>query len=272
MNTADFPVFDIHTHIYPDAIAARATQNLGAFYDFEVQGRGTYADLEQTGAAHGVKGFLILSVATNAHQVTKVNDFAAAAVTHARERGFLAAGFGGMHQDFADMPAELERMLSIGLCGVKLHPDIQGADIDDPRFFPLYESMQGRVPLYLHMGDDRPQYRFSEPRKLLHLLQLFPRLTVGAAHFGGYRAWRDAEVLAGHPNVWFDTSSALWAMSPDAAARLVRLFGTERLMFGTDYPVKTAGEELERFFAIPGLTEAERRAVLFDNAVRFLGL
>ena len=37
-------IFDIHTHIYPDAIAERAVTALGKFYDFVPQGKGTYAD------------------------------------------------------------------------------------------------------------------------------------------------------------------------------------------------------------------------------------
>ena len=41
------------------------------------------------------------------------------------------------------------------------------------------------MPLYLHMGDNRPQYRYSEPKKLAKLLDRFPDLVVGAAHFGG---------------------------------------------------------------------------------------
>ena len=47
--------------------------------------------------------------------------------------------------------------------------------------------------------------------------------------------------------------------------------GAERLAFGTDYPVAYAESELERFFAL-GLNEQERKAILYDNAARFLGL
>ena len=34
-------IIDTHTHVYPEAVAAKATENLGHFYDFPVEGKGT---------------------------------------------------------------------------------------------------------------------------------------------------------------------------------------------------------------------------------------
>jgi predicted TIM-barrel fold metal-dependent hydrolase len=267
-----YKVFDIHTHVYPEAIAQKATESLGAFYDFHVNGIGTYDDLESQAAENNVVGYLLFSVATNARQVCKVNDAITAAVGLSRSHGFKTVGFAGMHQDFDDFAGELARAESMGLRGVKIHPDIQGVDIDDPRLLKLYELMEGRMPLYLHMGDDRPQYRFSEAKKLARVLDMFPNLVVVAAHLGGYRAWDDAEkYLAGRKNVWYDTSSALWAMSTEYAEHMVRVLGAGNIMFGTDYPVMDCAPELERFFKLR-LTDREREDILYNNAARFLGL
>lgn len=267
------PVFDIHTHVYPEKIAARAVENLAAFYGITVEGNGTYEDLETSAAPCGVRGFLLFNVATNARQVPKVNNAVAEAVRLSRAHGFLTAGFAGMHQDYPDPAGELDRAVSLGLCGAKLHPDIQGADIDDPRFFPLYAELEKRdLPLCLHMGDSRPEYGFSRADKLLRMLARFPRLRVLAAHLGGYCAWDDACSLADNPQIFFDTSSSLWVLSPERASELIRRLGTSRVMFGTDYPVRYVHGELERFFALPGFTEAEQKAMLYDNAIRFLGL
>ena len=263
-------IIDIHTHTYPEALSEKAVKNLGEFYNFHVAGRGTYDDLEATSKPYGVVGFLLFSVATNAHQVEKVNNGIAELVKKSRERGFETFGYAGMHQDFPDFEGELDRIEKLGLQGVKIHPDIQGVDIDDPRLLKLYEIMEGRLPLYLHMGDDRPQYRFSEPNKLAKIKKIFPKLTVVAAHLGGYRAWDEAErTLCDIDGVYFDTSSALWAMTPERANELIRAYGTERVMFGTDYPVMEAKEEIERLLAV-GLTDRELDDVFYNNAKRFL--
>lgn len=267
-----YKVFDIHTHTYPEAIAARAVESLGRFYNFVPEGAGTYADLSAKAPESGICGFLLFSVATNAHQVPRVNDCIAATVRRAREEGFLSVGFAGMHQDFPDFASEIDRAEKLGLRGVKLHPDIQGIDIDDPKLLPLYEILEGRMPVVFHMGDDRPQYRFSEPRKLLHVLEMFPRLEAVAAHLGGYRAQDEAlACLAGRDNLWFDSSSALWYLSPERAAEIIRRLGTDRVMFGTDYPVKDPATELSLFSRLP-LHDAEREDILWNNAVRFLHL
>ncbi len=267
-----YKVFDIHTHTYPESISEKAVINLGKFYNFHVDGLGTYAHLESQAAENNVLGFLLFSVATNAKQVEKVNKSIASLAQKSREQGYQTVGFAGIHQDYPDFSAEVKRAKSLGLRGIKIHPDIQGVDIDDARLLKLYEIIEGDIPLYLHMGDDRPEYRFSEAKKLAHVLDLFPNLEVVAAHLGGYRAWDDAvHYLAGRPNVWYDTSSALWAMTPERASELIHIFGADRVMFGTDYPVKNTADELERFFKL-SLTEDERCDILYNNAVRFLHL
>lgn len=43
-----YKIFDIHTHTYPEAIAEKAVTALGRFYHFTPEGKGTYAELEQT--------------------------------------------------------------------------------------------------------------------------------------------------------------------------------------------------------------------------------
>ncbi|MBQ8400682.1 MAG: amidohydrolase [Clostridia bacterium] len=266
-------VFDIHTHTYPEKIAEKAVVNLGAFYNFVCEGKGTYADLESQAKENNVHGYLLFSVATNPVQVPKVNDSIAALTEYSRAKGYLTVGFAGMHQDYEDFEGEVDRAIAIGLQGVKIHPDIQAVDIDDPRLFHLYEIMEGRIPLYLHMGDDRPQYRFSEPKKLAHVLECFPRLEVVAAHLGGHKSHDAAiEYLAGNEMVWYDTSSTLWYQSPEEAGRIICALDPDKVMFGTDYPVKNTAGELERFFAVPGLTDDQRENILWNNAIRFLHL
>lgn len=265
-------VFDVHTHTYPEAIADRAVESLGRFYDFPVEGAGTYAHLSSQAAENGVRGYLLFSVATNAHQVEKVNDSIAALAEKSRADGFLTVGFAGMHQDYPDFAREIDRAERLGLRGVKLHPDIQGVNIDDVRLLRLYEILEGRMPVYFHIGDDRPEYQFSSADRLVRVLEKFPRLEVVAAHLGGYKAWDNAEkYLVGVPNVWYDTSSSLWALTPERATDLIHKLGTDRVMFGTDYPVMNTAGELARFDRLD-LTAAERQAILWDNAVRFLHL
>lgn len=264
-------IFDAHTHIYPSRIAGAAVDNLEKFYDFKVEGNGTAEELRRISAENGVVGCLLLAVATNAHQVRRVNEYVAAEAELSRASGRETLAFGGFHQDTTDPEGDFTHALGLGIRGFKIHPDIQGVNIDDEKLFPLYRMCRDAgLPVHFHMGDCRPQYSFSEAHRLLHILDKFPGLRVNAAHFGAYSVWDSASILAGHPDIWFDTSSSLWALSPERASELIHLLGTDRCMFGTDYPVKTADTELRRF-SLLDLTADERRAVLYGNAANFLG-
>ena len=267
-----YNIFDIHVHIYPEAIAEKACENLGNFYNFDVRCNGTYDDFITRSTEMNMKGFLTFPVALNPAKLERINDLAAENVRNACAAGFEAVGFMGMHQDYPDFAAEVDRCEKMGLRGIKIHPDCQEVDIDDPKLMKLYEIIEGRMPIVLHMGDDRPEYRYSEPAKLRRVLDKFPNLEVIATHMGGYQAWNEAEnFLFGRPNVWYDASSFLWAVTPDEAVRLMRAGGTDRVLYGTDYPVMQLKEYFDLFMECP-LTEQEREDILYNNAKRLLNL
>ena len=83
-----YRIFVTHTHTYPDAIAQRACDSLCNFYEFTVEGNGTYIGLEKEARESHVEGFLIFSVATNARQVEKVNSAIASLAEMSRSHGF----------------------------------------------------------------------------------------------------------------------------------------------------------------------------------------
>lgn len=105
------------------------------------------------------------------------------------------------------------------------------------------------------------------------MLQTFPRLTVIAAHFGGYTLWDEAtRRLAGRfENLWVDCSSSFYAMSDAHARTLIAAYGADRVLFGTDYPMWNPARELERFLGL-GLDVASREKILWDNAAGLFGL
>lgn len=272
-----YKIFDIHTHIYPENIAKKAVDNLSGFYEFQKNfgflpsGEGTFDNLYSSCVRDGVCGCLMLCVATNPKQVERINDFMAQTVIENTSDSFTPVGFAGIHQDYPFIEKEVERISSLGLKGIKIHPDIQRVDIDDKKLMGLYEIIEGKLPLYLHMGDDREEYRFSATEKLAAVKKRFPNLEVVAAHMGGYTAWNKIGLLNDFDKMWFDTSSTTWVIDAKRSAEIIKALGEDRVMFGTDYPVAYPCEELERFMQIE-LDENVRADILYNNAARFLGL
>ena len=259
-------IIDIHAHIFPEKIAEKATKGIESFYDIEMDTVGSVSNLIAEGERAGIDRFVVHSVATTAAQVENINRFIISAVEQYPDK---LMGFATMHPDYEGIQTEIERAIEQGLRGVKIHPDFQKFLIDDEKAFPLYECIEGRLPLLVHTGDYR--YEYSKPERMARVMDRFPKLDVIGAHFGGWSVWEQAAELLGGRRIWVDTSSSLYTITPQNARKLMDAYGMEHVLFGSDFPMWTPKEELERFMQIP-LTEEEREMVLWKNAATLLGL
>jgi len=266
------PIIDAHAHIYPDKIASKAVSAIGRFYGVEqsMAGKGSASDLLDISARSDITHFIVHSVATSAHSVPAINSFIAEQAAAHEE--FI--GFGTMHPDFEDMESEVDRALSLGLHGFKLHPDTQQVNMDDPRLMNFYEIIAGRMPLVVHTGDYRQDY--SSPRRLERILHAFPDLVVDAAHLGGWSTYDIGydilhEDLLRSERLFVDASSAFAFVGRRHMRELIRLWGSDRVMFGSDYPMWDPIGELDEMLQSE-LTDDELEKVLWRNAEAFSGV
>lgn len=261
-------IIDAHAHIYPEKIAAKATDTIGIFYDIKMEmPAGTPQNLLEEGSRAGISRYVVHSVATTAHQVRSINEFIKREIdAHPEFIGFIT-----LHQDLSEeeIVREVDWALANGFKGIKLHPDFQKFYIDDEAVEKFYRAASDKLPILFHIGDDR--YDYSKPHRLAKMAKKYPRVNFIAAHFGGYRCWSEVSVYEGLDNVWFDTCSALPMIGAEEAKRLIEKFGAERFFFATDFPMWDARGELERFNQIP-LTEKEREMILGGNIKRLLKL
>ena len=102
------------------------------------------------------------------------------------------------------------------------------------------------------------------------MMERFPKLTIIGAHLAGWTKWDEAADLFAGGAIYADLSSSLYAMTPEHAAELIRRLGAKNVFFGTDYPMWSAVDELERFRRLP-LTAQEQQDILSGNLLRLLG-
>ena len=256
-------IIDSHCHIYPEKIASKAVAAVDAFYEGLPRSPldGTAGTLLSSGRAAGISRFVVHSVATSPAQVHSINAFIAGAQ---REAGGAFIGLGALHPDAENPRRDLEELLSLGLRGVKLHPDIQRFAADSQKALTLFALCQEYgVPVLVHAGD--PRFDFSNPERLARVLRAFPRLKMIAAHLGGWQVWDRAEkLLSGFPNLMADTSSSFYWLPPERALRQIRAFGADRVLFGTDYPMWPPGDDLDYMEKLP-LTREEKEKILWKN-------
>jgi aminocarboxymuconate-semialdehyde decarboxylase len=118
------------------------------------------------------------------------------------------------------------------------------------------------------------------------VLERHPNLNILAVHGGGYlgaypgridHAWgarSDAHGALPHPptsylkKIYFDSV----VFTPEQLAELVRLYGADHVIMGTDYPFDMADYDPIGHVASAGLDAAAVAAVAGGNAKRLLGL
>lgn len=259
-------LIDIHTHIYPDKIARKATDSVRDFYQIDGENMdGTVQMLRERGAKAGISQYVVLPVSNTPNRVRSINEF----MLQQTKLHDDFIGFGTLHAEMDDLMEEVDWILEAGLHGIKMHPDSQRFPIDDPRLFPVYELMQDKLPIMLHMGD--PRYNFSHPVRLRKILGLFPRLQVIAAHFGGYTMYHTARELLWDTDCVFDVSSSLMFMERGEAEKYINSYGAERMAYGTDYPLWDPVKEVQRFRELK-LTDEQFEQIAHKTAERILNL
>ncbi len=259
-------IIDIHTHIYPDKIAMKATESVRDFYQIKGSNMdGTVDMLLRQGEQAGISRYVVLPVSNTPNRVRSINTF----LLEQTKLHDNFIGFGTVHADMENLEEEVQWILDAGLHGIKMHPDSQRFPIDDPRLYPMYEALQEKIPVMLHMGDRR--YTYSHPSRLRKILDIFPRLEVIAAHFGGYSMFHTARELLWDTDCVFDISSAMMFMEQGEAERYINNYGAERMAYGTDYPLWDPVTEVRRFKELK-LTDAQFDQIAHKTAERILKL
>jgi predicted TIM-barrel fold metal-dependent hydrolase len=191
-------------------------------------------------------------------------------------------GFGSVDPHKPDAPAEMRRVAELGLKGLKLHPTMQRFDPGDERFYPLWALAEelGLIALF-HTGTcgiaagtpgaGGTKIRYSHPAFLDSVGADFPGLTLIAAHFG-FPWFGETLAYALHKsNVYIELSG--WApryLPPEVKREMGRRLVGQTL-FGSDYQFIPLDRWFAEFDELE-LSDDARRAILFDNAARLLGV
>jgi aminocarboxymuconate-semialdehyde decarboxylase len=200
---------------------------------------------------------------------------------------------------------ELERaMTELGLKGVSVSTNVDGRELADPAFDPVWEAAAGLgAVVFVHpwgcslgtrLGAHFLGNTFGQPAEtalaLSHLvfagtLDRHPGLRLLAAHGGGFlptyigrsdHAWSqrpDARGCAGPPSsylrrIWYDAL----VYTPQALRHLVEVAGADKVVLGTDYPFDMGVTDPVERAAAAALPAADLTAILSGNAAALLGL
>jgi aminocarboxymuconate-semialdehyde decarboxylase len=236
-----------------------------------------------------------------------VNEGVAAIMAKMRERIPAAMGTVPLQAGGAAAAEELEHAIKVlGLKGVEVLAHVGDLELSDPSFEPFWAKAEalGAV-VFIHPNG------FTEPRRFgrfyfsnvignpldttmaLHnlildgVLERYPNLKIIASHGGGYlpaysgridHAWgarSDARGRLPKPpssylkKIYLDTI----VFTPDQLEALVKLFGVEKILLGTDYPYDMGEyDPIGHIASVTAFSEADRAAIAGGNAKVLFGL
>lgn len=257
-------IIDGHVHIYPPSIAAKAIMNIENQYDCKAASDGKIETALRQADEAGIDKMIINSVATIAKQVPVINKFIGETVNAHPDR---LIGFATVHPDCPDLEEMIDAIVKAGFSGIKLHPDFQHFFLNSPKAMRMFDAIAGRLPVLIHIGDKTLEY--SRPYRLVVVLRNFPNLDVIAAHLGGWSVWGSCADELAYNGAYVDTSSSIRFIGPERTRELIDLFGADKVIFGTDYPMANMKSEIEQFNSVP-MTDEERKMILGDNLINLL--
>ena len=279
-------IIDVHTHSFPEKIAAPTIRKLSGLSHTVPFTDGTEEGIRRTNEACGIDLAVVLPVATAPQQPERINAFAAEKNEGWRETGILS--FAAVHPDDPDALRGLDACAERGFRGIKIHPVYQNTDLDDVRYLRiLYRAAELGLVTVTHSGLDvgYPGAERCTPKMIRHVMQEIGDLPLIAAHMGGWKNWEEVPELLSDTGVYLDTSFSTGAMHPlddgyyrpedlpmldaEQFTEMVKVFGANRILFGTDRPWSDPGECLDFIRGLP-LAEQEKAAILGGNAERLL--
>ncbi|MCI8364285.1 MAG: amidohydrolase family protein [Eubacterium sp.] len=278
-------IIDIHAHAYPERIAKKVKERMESVSGSRVENVGTPEALVEGMEKNGVNHSVFLPVATNPGQVGKLNAQAIRWMEEYGNRGLVS--FAAVHPDTAELKMVMRGIRNSGLRGIKIHPDYQETYFDDIRYLRILDAAAEEGLLVLvHAGMDEvyPDQVHCDVKRILRVLEEVECSHLILAHMGGWQMWTDVKkYICGAP-VYMDTAFSLTGtvsvenrgvygkmLDDHQFTELVRLHGSDRVLFGSDTPWSSQKENLE-WIQKCSLNPGEKTQILGENARKLLTL
>ena len=276
-------IIDFHTHIFPPWLRDRRDEYAKSDLCFSMlysQPKARMATAEELITAMdetGVDRSVILNLGWVSHELcVKTNDYILESVSRYPRRliGFCAIqpGAGGA------AIAEIDRCAEAGARGIgELRSDVQGFDMTDGETMSLVAEAALKHDLILLTHSSEPVgHEYSgkgsiTPDILYAFVTAFPNLKIVCAHWGGGLPFYALmpEVANALGNVFFDSAATVFLYKPDIFERASAIVGSNRILFGTDYPLVGQRRVIEQIRSSL-LSEEDKFRILGSNAQRLL--
>ena len=268
-------IIDFHTHVFPDKIAKQTIDALASKSQNKPHTDGSVNGMIDALNRAGADIAVTLPVLTKPTQFESVVKFASFINENYSNGEKRLISFAGMHPKCDDIPEKMRLVKSLGIKGVKIHPDYQSTYIDDDGYVEILEcAKQLDLIVVTHAGVDdgyKGEPVRCPPERVLKLIKNVGHEKFVLAHYGGHRLWQEVYYLLAGENVYFDTACSLGRISPELFKKILVKHGEDKVLFATDCPwcdIKSHMEVLRSY----NLGEDVEQKIFYKNALKLLNL
>lgn len=261
-------IIDCHIHYFPDNLADKAVVQLSHNSGLEAYTNGSRQDTLKKLDENNVDIAVVLNITKRPNQELKVNDFAIV------ENCNRLIHLGSVNPYSDDIDKEMERLKTAGIKGIKLHPEYQHFDVDDPIADKIYlKAIELDMLVVFHAGFDIafPLSDRAHPKRLRAVIDRFPDMRVQFAHFGGMLKWGAVEQYLVGSNAYFDISMCGRYIPIDQAKRIIQNHGIDRMLFGSDCPWEN-WQTMYDFVDKLELSSVDRNKLYYQNAIKLYNI
>lgn len=166
-----------------------------------------------------------------------------------------------------DIIPELERCFGkLGMTAIKLHPDLSECPANSINYKPVYEFAHERKLVIMN-------HSWGNAQNLCSLAEKYYNIKFIQAHYGS--AWdgiQELDILKAIrdlDNAWLDTAGSGCYLG--AFEKTVELLGSEKLVFGTDFPFFDPGNQIGNI-VLSDIYEEDKIKILGANFLKLVNI
>ncbi len=158
----------------------------------------------------------------------------------------------------------------IFFAGVKIHPVVHETNINDEKYYPLWEyAANNDIVISSHTWSpftDNPKQVYGNPLLFSDVLYDYPDLQIILGHAGGKKNfYKDVfEFAANFENVYLDFSGD--CIYPKAYEMAIDIVGENRILFGTDMPMMDIRYHYTSVM-LADISDKQREKIFYHNAL-----
>ena len=278
-------IIDFHTHVLPP----RIQQNRSHYADKDPAFAYIYSgpkakiatteDLLESMDRYGVDKSVIVNYGWgNPELCQETNDYILESAARFPDR--LISFCTVCPQSYESAIDEIERCVKGGARGIgELRPDLQLPDLANiERVQSLVEVLRKHHLILMTHASEPVGHLYSGKGKvtlemLYSFITSFPDIKLVCAHWGGGLPFYALmpEVKKALENAFFDTAASPFLYTPQIYSQVSQLVGTEKILFGSDYPLLSQSRIIKEINDTL-LSQESKKAILSGNAGRLLGI